>query len=47
MANELGMSSVLVLTGVTKLDDLASSAVRPDFVVRFLRNVLPSRLERQ
>jgi HAD superfamily hydrolase (TIGR01450 family) len=47
MADELGMSSVLVLTGATKSDDLANSVVRPDFVVRSLRNVLPSRLERQ
>ena len=43
MADELGMSSVLVLTGVTKLDDLADSHVQPDFVVRSLRNLLPNR----
>jgi HAD superfamily hydrolase (TIGR01450 family) len=46
MADELGMSSVLVLTGVTKLDDLTDSSVRPDFIVHSVRNVLPNRLER-
>jgi ribonucleotide monophosphatase NagD (HAD superfamily) len=45
MAEELGMSSALVLTGVTKVDDLASSVVRPDFVVRALRDILPNRLD--
>jgi NagD protein len=46
MADELGMSSVLVLSGVTSLEDLAQSDVRPDFVVRTLRDVLPNRLDR-
>jgi NagD protein len=41
MADELGMSSVLVLSGVTSLDDLASSDVRPDFVARSLLELLP------
>jgi len=45
MADELGMSSVLVLTGVTRLDDLAHSVVRPDFVVHALRDILTDRLE--
>jgi HAD superfamily hydrolase (TIGR01450 family) len=47
MADELGMSSVLVLTGATKADDLTNSVVQPDFMVSSLRDVLPSRLERQ
>jgi NagD protein len=42
MADELGMSSVLVLTGVTTLVDLAHSDVRPDFVIRSLRDLLPT-----
>jgi HAD superfamily hydrolase (TIGR01450 family) len=46
MADELGMSSVLTLTGVTTLDDLPSSDVRPDFIVRTLLELLPNRLER-
>src|ERR1039458_9234798 len=36
MAQALGMSSVLVLTGVTSPDDLARSEVQPDFVARNL-----------
>jgi ribonucleotide monophosphatase NagD (HAD superfamily) len=36
------MSSVLVLTGVTTLVDLAHSDVRPDFVIRSLRDLLPT-----
>jgi NagD protein len=46
MAGELGMSSVLVLSGVTSLEDLAHSDVRPDFVVRSLLDLLPNRLDR-
>jgi HAD superfamily hydrolase (TIGR01450 family) len=46
MADELRMSSVLVLSGVTSLDDLTRSDVRPDFVVRSLRDILPNRLDR-
>lgn len=45
MADELGMSSVLVLTGVTTLDDLARSDVQPDFVARTLHDLLPPRQE--
>lgn len=45
MADELGMSSVLVLSGATTLDDLADSVVRPDYVIDALRNILPDRLE--
>jgi NagD protein len=47
MAHELGMSSVLVLTGVTTLDDLERSDVRPDFVAPSLRELLPIRLDGQ
>jgi NagD protein len=47
MAHELGMSSVLVLTGVTTLDDLEHSDVQPDFVANSLRELLPIRLEAQ
>lgn len=47
MADELGMSSVLVLTGATQRSDLARSAVQPDFVIDSLRDVLPDRLDRQ
>src|SRR5665213_2262598 len=46
MAGELGMSSVLVLTGVTSLDDLARSVIHPDFVARSLLDLLPTRLDR-
>jgi HAD superfamily hydrolase (TIGR01450 family) len=46
MADELGMASVLVLSGVTSPDDLTRSDVRPDFVIRSLRDVLPNRLDR-
>jgi HAD superfamily hydrolase (TIGR01450 family) len=46
MADELGMSSVLVLTGVTSLDDLEHSPVHPDFVIRSLRDLLPIRTDR-
>jgi ribonucleotide monophosphatase NagD (HAD superfamily) len=45
MAEELGMSSVLVLTGVTTLADLAHSNVRPDFVARTLHELLPQGQE--
>jgi HAD superfamily hydrolase (TIGR01450 family) len=43
MAQQLGMSSVLVLTGVTTLDDLEHSDVRPDFVADSIREILPIR----
>jgi ribonucleotide monophosphatase NagD (HAD superfamily) len=39
------MSSVLVLTGVTTLADLAHSNVRPDFVARTLHELLPQGQE--
>jgi NagD protein len=47
MANELGMSSILTLTGATDLDDLNSSAVRPGYIIRDLRDLLPSTPETQ
>jgi NagD protein len=46
MAQALGMSSVLVLTGVTSPDDLARSEVQPDFVARNLLDLLPYGLDR-
>jgi NagD protein len=45
MAGELGMSSVLVLTGVTTLGELARSDVQPDYVARGLLDLLPPRQE--
>ena len=45
MAQELGMSSVLVLSGATTLDDLARSSVQPHYVVRSVVDLLPTRLE--
>ena len=47
MADQLGMSSVLVLTGVTTLDDLAHGDVRPDFVANSIRDILPTREDHQ
>ncbi len=47
MAHELGMSGVLVLTGVTSLNDLAQSTVQPDFVACTLRDLLPERMDRR
>jgi HAD superfamily hydrolase (TIGR01450 family) len=47
MAHDLALSSVLVLTGVTTLEELARSDVRPDFVVRSVRDLLPTRLDRR
>jgi HAD superfamily hydrolase (TIGR01450 family) len=47
MARHLAMSSVLVLTGVTNLDDLARSDVRPDFVIRSLLDLLPTGMDRR
>ena len=47
MADELGKSSVLVLTGATRRSDLSRSHVQPDFVIDSLRDVLPNRLDRQ
>jgi HAD superfamily hydrolase (TIGR01450 family) len=42
MASELDMSSVLVLTGVTTLDDLERSNIQPDFVIPSLAELLPT-----
>jgi HAD superfamily hydrolase (TIGR01450 family) len=47
MARELGTASVLVLTGVTSLDDLTRGDVLPDFVARSLLDLLPARLDRR
>lgn len=46
MAFELDMSSVLALTGVTTLEDLSRSEVRPDFVIRSLSELIPTRMDR-
>ncbi len=45
MADELSMSSVLVLSGVTTLADLETSDVRPDFIADSLRDLLPIQKE--
>ncbi|MHB1251015.1 MAG: HAD-IIA family hydrolase [Acidimicrobiales bacterium] len=45
MAHELGMASILTLTGATGLDDLDSSPVRPGYVIRDLRDLLPTTPE--
>ena len=45
MAHEIGMQAILVLTGVTGLDDLATSPVRPDFVARDLLDLIPTNQE--
>jgi len=41
MAAEAGMASALVLSGATKPADLATSPVRPDFVIRGIGELLP------
>ncbi len=45
MATSLGASSVLVLSGVTSIDDLAESPIQPNFVVRSVADLLPAELE--
>jgi HAD superfamily hydrolase (TIGR01450 family) len=42
MAIEAGMASALVLTGATTPADLASSPVRPDYVLQEIGELLPS-----
>jgi len=44
MGNELGMTSVVVLTGVTRRDDLAASPMKPDHVIGSLAE-LPALLK--
>jgi len=47
MAESLGASSVLVLTGVTSTEDLIRSAIQPSFVVRSVADLAPAELEAQ
>lgn len=44
MGKELGMTSVVVLTGVTRRDDLAASPMKPDHVIETLAD-LPGLLD--
>jgi NagD protein len=41
MGQTLGMAGILVLTGATHPDDVVAAAVRPDYVVRSLADVVP------
>lgn len=43
MGQLLGMAGVLVLSGATRLCDLAASDIRPDYVVASLAEVVPPR----
>ncbi len=45
MGKELGMTTALVLTGVTRRDDLAASPIQPDHVIESLAH-LPALLSR-
>jgi len=45
MGQSLGMASVLILTGVSSLEDIGGSGVRPDFVIDKLLDLLPSGLD--
>jgi ribonucleotide monophosphatase NagD (HAD superfamily) len=42
MSQSLGMISVLVLSGSTSAGDLASSPVRPDYVINGIGQLLPA-----
>jgi HAD superfamily hydrolase (TIGR01450 family) len=41
MSHALGMTSILLLSGATSADDVASSAVRPDYVIEGIGALLP------
>lgn len=41
MSRELGMTSILVLSGATTAGDLAGSVVKPDYVIDSLAGLLP------
>jgi HAD superfamily hydrolase (TIGR01450 family) len=41
MSRALGMTSILVLSGATRAGDLATAAVRPDYVIEGLGDLLP------
>ena len=43
MARSLGMAGVLILTGVTRADSLGGAAVKPDFVIDRLGQLLPEQ----
>ena len=45
MAHELSMTAIVVLTGVTRPEDLADSPVQPDFVARTLLDLIPTTPE--
>jgi HAD superfamily hydrolase (TIGR01450 family) len=42
MARSNGLTAVLVLTGATKRDDLASSSIRPDYAIESLHELVPA-----
>lgn len=44
MANEAGLTSALVLTGATGLDEALHSPDRPDYIIRGLRELIPAGL---
>jgi len=45
MANQAGMASALVLTGATSESTARDSLIRPTYVLRTLRDVLPERYQ--
>jgi NagD protein len=47
MGQSLGMASVLVLTGVSSLEDIERTGVQPDFVIDKLLDLLPNELDRR
>ena len=46
MARSLGMTGILILTGVTRADGLEGAPVAPDYVVESLADLLPAALSR-
>jgi len=40
MGNKAGMSTALVLTGVTQREDIPSSSVKPDYILESVANIL-------
>jgi HAD superfamily hydrolase (TIGR01450 family) len=42
LSRSLGMAGVLVLSGATGADDLAAAAVRPDYVIEGIAQLLPA-----